>query len=420
MSAVGRPGSTFRSLRTRNYRLHVSGFTIATVGTWLQLVAQDWLVLDITGNSGSAIGVTTALQFLPLLLFGLWGGVIADRYPKRFVLMLSQVAMGLLSICLGALTMTGSVRIWHVYALALALGLAQLVANPTRQSFVVELVKPADRANAIALEGAFNASARLVGPAVAGVLINFVGIGPTFLIGGLSYASVILALRLMRESELFSAPRPTEKKGQLRAGLTYVRQRPDVLLILILVAFVAAFGINQQITTALMTKNVFHAGAGSYGLASTAFAVGSLSGSLIAARIARPSKRLMLSTALMFSLVETISALTPTLVSFMALLTVTGLTLVIFTSSSVVTLQLDVAPEMRGRIGGLYYLVFSGTKPLGAPVIGWFSQLLGAPSGLLIGGVVSLITTVSIAPFLLRRQYADVPAAAVKPQSSTR
>jgi MFS family permease len=320
------------------------------------------------------------------------------------VLMITQTAMGVLALALGALTITGSVRIWHVYALALALGLVRFFDGPARQSFVVELVGPANGANAIALQGAAMATARIVGPAIAGVAITAIGIGWAFLINGLSFAVLITGLTLMNGAELHTAPRVSRMKGQVRVGLAYVRGRGDLLLLLALVGFVAAFGMNQQITTALMTKNVFHAGAGSYGLASTAFAVGSLTGSLLNARISRPSRRLTLIAALLFGVVEAVSALVPTYVSFLALMPPTGLMLVMFTNSAVVTLQLDVTPEMRGRVNAIYMLLFTGTTPIGAPVIGWFAQSLGARAGLLAGGVVPILATIAVAPLLVRRR----------------
>jgi MFS family permease len=377
--------------------------TVSTVGTWMQLVAQDWLVLDITGDSGSALGVATALQFLPLLIFGLWGGVVADRYPKRLVLMASQTAMGVLALVLGGLAVSGSVRTWQVYALALALGLVRLVDTPTRQSFVVELVGPADRANAIALQGAAMATARIGGPAAAGVVINLVGVGSAFLINGLSFSVVILVLRLMRVEELHAAPRVPRTKGQVRAGLAYVRGRGDLALVLALVGFVAAFGMNTQMTTALMAKDVFHAGAGSYGLASTAFAIGSLTGALLAARGGPPSRRFVIGAAMLFGVLETASGLLPTYASFLALQPPTGLALVMFTNGVVVTIQLDVAPEMRGRVNGLYYLLFTGTTPIGAPVTGWFAQEFGARAGLLADGAVTILATATVAPLLARQ-----------------
>jgi MFS family permease len=392
----------FRSLRSRNYRLYASGMAISATGTWMQRIAQDWLVLDLTRGSGSALGITTALQFLPLLMFGLWGGVIADRYAKRRVIMVSQSALGVLALTLGIIAVTGAARIWEVYALAFALGLVTLVDNPTRRSFIVELVGPADLANAIALDSATLTSARIVGPAVAGVLIGLVGVGPVFLINGLSFAAVIVGLRLMREEELYSAPRASRTTGELRAGLAYVRGRRDLVHLLVLVGFVAAFGTNPQMTTALMTKKVFHGGAGSFGLASTALAVGSLAGALLAARGGNPTKRVMLGAAFLFGALETVTALLPTYASFVALLLPTGVMLIIFNNAAAAITQLEVIPEMRGRVSGLYITVFTGTTPIGAPLIGWLAEVFGARFGLLTGGVITMLATVATAPSLVR------------------
>jgi MFS family permease len=407
--ASRRFGATFRSMRSRNYRLYASGLVISATGTWMQRIAQDWLVLDLSGGSGGALGVTTALQFLPLLLFGAWGGVIADRYAKRRVIMVTQTALGVLALALGAFTVTGTVRIWHVYALAFALGVATLVDNPTRQSFIVELVGPEDRANAIALDSATLTCARIAGPAVAGVLIDVVGVGPVFLINGISFTAVILGLKLMREEELHTAPRPARAARQVRAGLAYLRGRRDLTLMFALVGIVAAFGMNPQLTTALMTREVFHAGAGAFGFASTAFAVGSLMGALLAARGGDPGERLMLASAFSFGVLETVAALLPTYASFVVLLLPTGLVLIMFTNATVVAIQLGVAPEMRGRVTGLYVIVFTGTTPIGAPVIGWLAQVLGARSGLLAAGVITISATAATAPLLLRAAAAVAP-----------
>jgi MFS family permease len=405
----GEPGATFRSFRNRNYRLYISGILVSTVGTWSQIVAQDWLVLDITRGSGSALGITTALQFLSLLLLGPWGGVVADRYPKRLVLMVTAAAYGVLSLILGTLTVTGTVLLWHVYVLAFALGLVNVVDMPTRQSMVFELVKPADRVNAVALQGAAMASGRLIGPAIAGLLINIIGIGPVFMIGALLFSPVIVALLLMREDELYVPTRSKAIKGQLRATVAYLRGRRDLVLVLALVGFVAAFGMNQQITTALMTKNVYHLNAGAYGLASTLFAVGSLSGSLLAARLGRPTKRLMLITALLFGAVVVASALPPTYPLFVVLMPPTGLLVVICTTSTLVAVQIDVAPDIRGRIAGLYYLVFTGTKPFGSTAIGWAAQVFGARAGMFVSGLVTVLAALVIAPLLLRHERAKEP-----------
>jgi MFS family permease len=396
-------GGTFRSLRGRNYRLYASGMAISAIGTWMQRIAQDWLVLDLTKGSGSALGITTALQFLPLLLFGLWGGVIADRYVKRRVIMLSQTLLGVLALILGIFALTGAVSIWHVYVLAFALGLVTLVDIPTRQSFVVELVGPADCANAIALDSATATSARIIGPAVAGVLIELVGLGSVFLINGISFAAVILGLKLIREEELHTAPRPSRTDRQLRVGLAYVRGRRDLVLILVLVGFLAAFGMDPQIATALMTKKVFHGGAGSYGLASAALAVGSLAGALFAAWRGNPTKRVLLGAAFLFGALETVAALLPTYASFAVMLLPIGVALVVFGNTAIATIQLEVTPEMRGRVTSVYTIVFAGTTPIGAPVIGWLAQTLGARLGLLTSGVISILVTAATAPLLVRQ-----------------
>src|SRR6266700_4313251 len=255
---------TFRSLSTRNYRLFATGQVVSNTGTWVQRVAQDWMVLDLTHGSGTALGIATGLQFLPLLLFSLWGGMIADRYPKRRVLMVTQAAAGGLALILGVLAVTGAVRPWHIYLLAFGLGLVTVVDNPTRQSFAIEMVGRDDLQNAIALNSAVFNLARITGPAVAGLVISLIGTSAAFFLNATSYLTVIICLHRMRESELRPAERVARAKGQLRAGLAYVRSRPDLLMTMVLVFFIATFGMNFQVTTALMSRVVFHTGAGSF------------------------------------------------------------------------------------------------------------------------------------------------------------
>jgi MFS family permease len=369
----------------------------------MQRVAQDWLVLDLTHNNAIALGITTGLQFLPLLLFGLWGGVIADRYDKRRVLMVTQTAMGLLAAVLGLLVLSGVAQVWQVYVLAFALGLATVVDNPTRQTFVFEMVGRADLPNAIALNSAIFNSARILGPAVAGVAIALLGTGPVFLVNAASFAAVLCGLAAMRESELHRAEPVARAKGQLREGLRYVRGRRDLVLILVLVGFVAAFGMNFQMTTALVSRGVFHTGASSFGLASTLLAVGALAGALLAARRSRPSRRLLPMAAMMFGLLEIATGFMPTFGSFLVLLVPTGMALLTFNTAANATMQLSVSPEMRGRVMGLYMLVFAGTTPLGAPVIGWFAEHLGPRAGLVGGGIVSTIATLVVIAVMFPR-----------------
>ena len=366
----------------------------------MQRVAQDWLVLDLTHNSGIALGITTGLQFLPLLLFGLWGGVIADRYDKRRVLIVTQAAMGSLALLLGLLVLGGVVQVWMVYALAFALGLATVVDNPTRQTFVVEMVGKADLPNAIALNAAIFNSARILGPAVAGVGIALLGTGPVFFVNAASYAAVLTGLALIRARELYRGEPVGRAKGQLREGLRYVRGRRDLVLILVLVGFVAAFGMNFQLTTALISREVFHTGASAFGLASTVLAAGALIGALLAARRAKPSRPLLPIAALSFGLLEIVTGLMPTYASFLVLLVPTGMALLTFNTAANATMQLSVSPEMRGRVMGLYMLVFAGTSPLGSPAIGWLAEQFGPRAGLIVGGIVSSVATLVVVAFM--------------------
>ncbi|MFB9834353.1 MFS transporter [Actinoallomurus acaciae] len=395
--------SLFRSLRNRNYRLFSAGQVVSNTGTWMQRVAQDWLVLNLTHGSGTALGITTGLQFLPLLLFGLYGGVIADRFPKRRVLMITQMAMGSLALILGVLALTGSAHVWHVYALAFGLGVATVVDNPTRQTFAVEMVGPNDLTNAIALNSAIFNTARIIGPAIAGVLIAAIGTGPVFIVNAASFLAVLLGLYMMRDDELYIRPRVPRAKGQLREGLRYVRDRRDLVMLLIILLFVAAFGMNFQMTTALMSREVFHSGASSFGLASTMLAIGAVSGSLLSARRKRPRMRLMLIAAAAFGVLEIVSGAMPTYGLFLVALVPTGVALLTFNTTANAVMQLSVPSWMRGRVMGLYMLVFAGSSPIGAPLLGWLAEVFGPRSGLIIGGVVSLVAVTAVVAIMAPR-----------------
>ncbi|WP_460358577.1 MFS transporter [Actinoallomurus acanthiterrae] len=397
----------FRSLHNRNYRLFAAGQVVSNTGTWMQRVAQDWLVLDLTHGSGAALGITTGLQFLPLLLFGLYGGVLADRYRKRRVLMVTQAVMGALALVLGLLAVTGSAQVWHVYALAFGLGIATVVDNPTRQTFAVEMVGRADLSNAIALNSAIFNMARILGPAVAGVLIAAIGTAPVFLVNAGSFGAVLLGLYLMREDELHLREPVPRAKGQLREGLRYVRQRRDLVMVLTLVLFVAAFGMNFQMTTALMSRQVFHSGASSFGLASTMLAVGALSGSLLAARRKNLRMRLLFAAAMVFGVLEIVAGLMPDYVSFVILLVPTGIALLTFNTAANAVMQLSVPSEMRGRVMGLYMLVFAGSSPIGSPLIGWLAEVFGPRSSMIIGGVVSLAAVFGVVAVMAPRPALD-------------
>jgi len=392
----------FTSLRNRNYRYFAAGQVVSNSGTWMQRTAQDWLVLQLSHGSGSALGIAAGLQFLPMLLFSLWGGAIADRFPKRRVLLLTQALMGGLALILGGLAITGTVRLWHVYLLCLALGLVTVVDNPTRQSFVTEMVGPADMSNAIALNSAIFNLARITGPALAGVVISLVGTPTAFLLNAASYGAVITGLLLMRPGELNPVKRAPRAKGQLKEALSYLRGEPRIWLPLTMLFFVATFGMNFQVTTALMSKGAFHTGAGAFGLASTAFAAGALIGALIAARRRRPSVRLQVAVALAFGVLEVVAGLMPFYWSFLLLLIPTGLALVLYTTAANSSIQLGTKPQMRGRVMGVYMLVFLGGAPIGSPLVGWIAEQFGPRMSLISGGVVSAIAAVVVGLVLSR------------------
>ena len=376
---------------------------MSNTGSWMQRVAQDWLVLELTHNSGVALGITTGLQFLPTLA-SMWGGVIADRYPKRRILIGTQAAMGALALILGVLALTGVVQIWQVYLLAFALGVVTVVDNPTRQAFAVEMVGKNGVANAVALNSAVFNLARIAGQAVAGLVIGAVGTPIAFLVNAASYAAVIVGLKLMRPEELHQVEHAPRSPGQLREALDYVRARPQLWMTMVLIFFVATFGMNFQVTNALMSRAVFHTGAGAFGLASTMFAVGALSGALLAARRGRPTLRLLFATSFAFSIAEICTGLMPDYWTFLVALIPTGLTLLTLTTAANSSVQLGTTAEMRGRVMGLYMLVLLGGAPLGSPLVGWVAEEFGPRMSQISGGVISAVATVVVVLLLARKR----------------
>lgn len=384
----------FRSLKNRNYRLFMSGQVISNTGTWMQRIAQDWLVLQLTHGSGTALGVTTGLQFLPLLLFGLWGGVLADRYPRRRLLMFTQAAMGVPALLLGILALTGQAQVWHVYVLAFVLGMGSAFDNPARQIFTHELVGKDDLPNAVALNSATFNGARIIGPAVAGLLIAAVGTGPVFMINAASFGAVLLVLGMMRDIK--AKPPVPRKKGQLSEGLRYVRGRPDLISLLCVIGMVAGFGMNFQITTALVATEVFGKGASAFGLASAMLAVGALTGALLAARRIAPTRKVLYGAVLVFGIFEMLTGLMPTWPLFLGFLVPTGIALMTFTTAANATMQLSVDGEMRGRVMGLYMLVFLGTSPIASPLVGWLAEHAGPRATIVLGGLISVLTAAAV------------------------
>lgn len=396
-----RRSSMFSSLKVRNYRLFFLGQVVSNTGTWMQRIAQDWLVLSLTG-SATAVGITTALQFLPMLLFGLYGGVLVDRLPKRGTLLVTQTSMALTGIALAVLTLTGHVQVWHVYLAAFAVGLATVVDNPARQSFVSEMVGPDQLQNAVSLNSANFQSARLIGPAVAGLMITGVGTGWAFLANGLSFVAPIAGLLLMRARELYDVQRAPRGKGQLREGLRYVAGRPELIWTIALAGFVSTFGFNFPVYLSAFADDVFHAGAGSYSLFNTLMAVGSLAGALLAARRGTARMRVLIVGAVAFGTMEIVAAFAPSLWLFallMAPIGMFGMTVNVTANSSI---QMSTDPTMRGRVMALYMMVFMGGAPLGAPIAGWITDAYGVRAGLAVGGAITATAAVTIALLLAR------------------
>ncbi|MEV8438502.1 MFS transporter [Actinosynnema sp. NPDC051121] len=396
----------FGSLRVRNYRLYASGQVVSLVGLWMQRVAQDWLVLELSDGSPVALGIAAALQFAPTLLLSLWAGVLADRMDKRKLLLVLETGLGLCALTLGLLDVTGVVQLWQVYLLCLLLGAVSAVETPVRQSFVVEMVGRDQLTNAVALNSMTFNLARMVGPAVAGVMIIFVGTGWVFLINAVSFLGVLAGLLLMRASELYRGEPVPREKGQLREGLRYVRKRPDLVILLCLVFFISTFGLNFYVTLAVLARNTFGGDADAYGLLSTMLAVGTLAGATLAAKRSangKPRLRLLIIGALAFGVLEIVVGILPTMWLTGAALIPLGIAMMTFTTTANATVQLAVTPAMRGRVMGLYMLVFLGGNPLGGPVMGWLAEHFTGRAPLVVGGVVSIVAAVVGGLVLARR-----------------
>lgn len=394
----------FRSLKVRNYRLYASGQLISLTGTWMQRVAQDWLVLELT-NSGTALGIVTALQFGPSLVLGLWGGVLADRYDKRKMLLATQTGLALVALVLGLLDVGGIVQYWHVLVLAGALGTISALDTPVRQSFVVEMVGKHELANAVAINSTIFNAGRVLGPALAGVMISGIGTGCVFLVNAGSSVGVLIALGLMRTAELRPSPPLRRAAGQLRDGFRYVRGREDLVVTMVLVFVIGTFGLNFQITTALLAKQVFHRSASGYGMLSTALALGACMGAVLATRrTRRPTQLFLLGMALVFAVLEISVGVMPGFDSTALLLVPTGLVMLTFTTAANASVQLGVAPMMRGRVMALYLVCFMGGTPFGAPIIGWVAGVFGPRWGLIGGGLICLLAALGLGALIARRR----------------
>ena len=391
MSRVGSTvDRTFRSLHIRNYRLYFIGQSISMSGTWMQSVAQAWLVLKLSGG-GVALGIVTALQFLPILLAGPWGGVIADRVDKRRLVTITQSVSGVLALALGVLTMTGVVQLWMVYLLAFLLGLVSLADMPARQAFLMEMVGPQDVANAVSLNSVLTNAARIVGPAVAGVLIATIGIGPCFLANAASYVPVVMAFVAMDPGELRPSPRLERGKGQLRAGLRYVWSRPELRTPLLLMAVVGTLAYNFSVVLPLMVRFVFHAGPGEFGALYSVMGAGAVAGGLVVAARSRATRPLLVGSAIALGAALVGAALSPSLGVEIAVMLPIGVASTAFIATSNSLLQLASSDQMRGRVMALFMMVFLGTTPIGGPLTGWLAERFGPREALLVGAIATLV-----------------------------
>ncbi|WP_300082519.1 MFS transporter [Propioniciclava sp.] len=400
---------TFASLAIRNYRLYFTGAAISNNGTWMQRIAQDWLVFSLTG-SGLAVGITTALQFGPMLLLGLYGGVLADRYPQRRILLATQVGQMLCAIALAAFTFTGTITAEAIYMVALALGIITTLDNPARQSFVGLMVPPKLLPNAVALNsGNFNL-ARLTGPAIAGVLVAAVGAGWAFAVNALSFVAMLAALLLMDPATFEKAPRGRRGPGALREGLSYVREHPRIMVTLVLVLFIGTFGYNFPIILTAYTGHIFTGDSALYGILNSMMAVGSVFGALIAARHEAVSPLRVQATAGLFGAVMILLGLMAPLWAFMAVLVVTGLFAVSFNAMANATVQIEADPALRGRVMSLYFVLMMGTTPLGSLVTGWITDTWGAPAALQISGIICVLAAAGCAAASGRLERNPAPA----------
>ena len=401
---------TFSSLRYFNYRLWFAGGLVANVGTWMQRVAQDWLVLTtLTDESGVAVGTVTALQFAPVLLLSVWAGVLADRMNRRLLLILTQAAQAVLALGLGVLVLSGYAELWHVYVFAGLLGIVTAVDGPVRQTFVAEMVPAEKLSNAVGLNSASFNAARLIGPGVAGLAIAWVGTGWVFVVNGLSFAATILALTRMRRRELHPMPQAKRhERGQIKAGWAYVRGRTDIVVIMVVVGVVSTFGLNFQLTSALMARTEFGKGAQEYGILGSILAIGSLTGALLAARRERPRVRLVIGSAFAFGISSGVMALMPTYPTFALACIPVGLASLTMMTAANSTIQMSTDPAMRGRVMAIYMMVFLGATPVGSPVVGWIGEHYGARWAIGIGAISALLVATGAAVWAIRHWHLEV------------
>jgi MFS family permease len=394
---------SFDSLAVPNYRRYFAGQIVSVSGNWMQMVAEIWLVLELT-ESGFAVGATTALQFLPILLFGAWGGVLADRFSKRRLLMVTQALMALPAIALLAVTVGGVVAPWMVFALVFARGTVNAVDNPTRQSFAIEMVGAERLVNAVSLNSVLIHASRLIGPALAGVLIAVAGVAPCFALNVLTFAAMVFALWRMEPAQLQVAPRAARERGAVRAAVRYVRQTPELAVPLALMALVGTFGLNFQAILPLLARFSFDGGASAYAILVAAMGAGSVVGALATGAYGRTDARLIGGAALAFGLLAALAAAMPTLALEVPIVAMLGAAAVTFAAAINSSLQLSVEPRMRGRVMALYSVVFLGSTPIGAPLAGWLSEAYDPRAALLLAASSGLAAAWAVRVTLGRHQ----------------
>jgi MFS family permease len=389
------------SLHQRNYRLFFFGQLVSVAGTWMQSVAQSFLVLDLT-HSGTQLGLTSAARFLPMFLFGPIGGVFADRMDRQRVLYVTQTLSGLLAGVFAVTVGTHSIRLWIIYLLALALGFVNVFDNPARQSFISEMVSAQDLPNAVTLNSVAMNMARVFGAALGGVIAAAIGLALCFACNALSFGAVLVSLAAMRGSELFPAKRVSRQKRQVRQGLRYVRSTPELFIPLLMIAVIGTLAWEFQVSLPLMASKVFHGGAGSYGVMASVMGGGAVVGGLISAARSRPRARALCLAASGWGIAILTAAVAPSMPLELAALVFVGYGSITFNSLAKTTLQLAARPEMRGRVMALWALAWLGSTPIGGPIIGWAGQAIGARWTLVIGGLATLACGVLALPALTR------------------
>ncbi|GAA5166727.1 MFS transporter [Ornithinimicrobium tianjinense] len=394
----------FSALGVRNYRIYATGALISNTGTWMGRVAQDWVVLtELTDSSATALGVVTGLQFLPIVLLTPVAGALSDAFPKRKVMIASQSLMAFFALVMGLWVMHGSMELWHMYVLAFLSGCAAAIDAPARQAFVSEMVPQDKLTNAVGLNSASFHSGRLIGPATAGLLIAWLGTGPTLVVNAATFLGTILALLLMDVRRLAPPPDRTGLgRARVRDGVAYVARRPDIILIMIVAFMHGTFGMNFQITNALMATEIYGKGVEEYGVTGSVMAVGSLAGALLAARRERPRWRLLLGSLAAFAVFTFFLAMAPSSTAYLILLVPTGLTALTVMVSANAMVQLSVDAEVRGRVMALYMAVFFGGTPLGSPIIGWIGEVLGARWTILVATIACGLTAVAAIIYVMQ------------------